>query len=753
MKVSRRGAGLWLFCGWTLFFAPQLLSGGVPFYRDQLVTNLPIRAYLRARLLSGELPQWFPHEALGVPFIGQLVTQTFHPLSWLLLPLPAPEANLVAVLLAVAQALWGSYRFARCFEVSREAALAAALAFGFGGYTLGLTNNLVYLLSHATLPLVGWAAHRVATRRRGRDVGFLGVAIALTFLAGDAQGALLAGALMLAVALVVRPPRAGWLLLVAGGALALGLAAAELLPGLVVSAESARRLEVLAPNRGLVWAFSPLRIPELLLGGYLPDAVRFRMVQEWLGDERTSVWSTTLTFGAAALLPLVLGAKARARQLWPVLALLLLSTWLALGSRGGLLSVLTAVVPPLGWFRYPEKYLSLAWVAAVPLVAAGVDLLRTRPAEWTKRVAIAAGVLLVLGVLLGVEPVVAQVLSWRSASLAGDAQVVGAVAGAWRHGALVAGVALALGSGLLWATRRFSWAPSAWGAVIFAELLVANGAHLPLVRAEVVDGPNPFAEAVLEHAGPEGPARTINFDAVRVPLGVTLGTGEAWVTASRRSLAPSVASIDGVTAFKPNLPLVHWRMAALRTAVTARPALLPRFHVCFGTSLLANPASGTLVAEDAEVGVRLTRWSCRERAFLSEARPVVDAEEAAKRVGTDGATWWEGGRAVAEVAGTLTWKVSKPEQLVLEVEAPAEAALVVLDQYASGWSATIDGAATEITPVDLAARGVVVPAGRHLVEFRYQTPRLVLGLWVSGLCWLTALGLLMVPGRGRLRAS
>jgi hypothetical protein len=48
---------------------------------------------------------------------------------------------------------------------------------------------------------------------------------------------------------------------------------------------------------------------------------------------------------------------------------------------------------------------------------------------------------------------------------------------------------------------------------------------------------------------------------------------------------------------------------------------------------------------------------------------------------------------------------------------------------------------------------VLVPAGRHVVAFRYQTPRLVLGLWVSALSWLAALGLLGLPRLRKLRAS
>ncbi len=746
MSLSRRGASGLLVAAWACFFAPHLLSGSVPFYRDQLVTNLPLRAYVQERLLGGELPQWFPFEGLGVPFIGQIVTQTFHPLTWVLLPLTPVFAGLLGVLLAYGWALWGAYLLGRCFAVSREAALAGAVAFGFGGYALGQSNNLVYLLSHATLPWVGVAASRLSTRGRGRDVPMLAVTWALVFLAGDAQGTLFAGALVFAIALVARPRPVSWLLITLGGLLALLLAAAELFPALGVTGESARRLEGHGSSHGSLWALAPLRIPEFLFGGYLPDSVRFRLVKEWLGDDRTAVWSTTLTFGATALLPLVVGSRARAKTLWPLIALVLLSVWMALGDRGGLWRLASFVVPPLSLFRYPEKYLSVTWVAAVPLIAVGVDVLRAQATQFSSRLGVGSAALLGLGAALASPSRVAAVLGWRSASLSADPEVVAAVTSAWSRGAVGAGCALGVGAAVLWASRKAVWAPSLWGAVIFVELLFVNGEHLPLVSPEAVQSPNAFAEAIRGTADGSGTGRVMNFESVQVPLGVTLDTGEAWVRATRRSLGPSLASFEGVPSFRVNLPLVPWRMDALRSAVIAHPALLPRFHVCFGTEAQSRRLVARVLAEDPDTGLRLIRWPCRERAFLAETRPVADVAEATRSLDSASeVTWWEGGAPIPVASGTVVWLSARPEQLVLEVDTSAKAGLVVLDQYAPGWTARVDGAVAAIFPVDVAARGVVIAPGRHRVEFQYQTPWLRAGLWVSGLAALFLIGLAGLP--------
>lgn len=47
--------------------------------RDATMTFLPIKQYMIERLAAGELPQWFPYDALGRPFIGVTVTGVFHP--------------------------------------------------------------------------------------------------------------------------------------------------------------------------------------------------------------------------------------------------------------------------------------------------------------------------------------------------------------------------------------------------------------------------------------------------------------------------------------------------------------------------------------------------------------------------------------------------------------------------------------------------------------------------------------------------
>jgi hypothetical protein len=93
-----------------------------------------------------------------------------------------------------------------------------------------------------------------------------------------------------------------------------------------------------------------------------------------------------------------------------------------------------------------------------------------------------------------------------------------------------------------------------------------------------------------------------------------------------------------------------------------------------------------------------------------------------------------------------------PEAVDVLVEAEGPRLLVLADAAYPRWSAAIDGAPARILRVNAAVRGVVVPPGRHVVEFRYAQLRADLALAASLACGagapvLVALGLARRRGR------
>ncbi len=70
-------------------------------------------------------------------------------------------------------------------------------------------------------------------------------------------------------------------------------------------------------------------------------------------------------------------------------------------------------------------------------------------------------------------------------------------------------------------------------------------------------------------------------------------------------------------------------------------------------------------------------------------------------------------------------------RVVLDADASGRCILVLGDAYFPGWKATVDGKPTEVFPAYQAFRGIVLPEGKHRVEFAYRPLSFYGGLAVS----------------------
>lgn len=61
-----------------------------------------------------------------------------------------------------------------------------------------------------------------------------------------------------------------------------------------------------------------------------------------------------------------------------------------------------------------------------------------------------------------------------------------------------------------------------------------------------------------------------------------------------------------------------------------------------------------------------------------------------------------------------------PNSIVIQTENAANGFLVVADAYYPTWHAYVDGKETTIYPTDIALRGILIPVGKHSIEFRDQ---------------------------------
>ena len=74
----------------------------------------------------------------------------------------------------------------------------------------------------------------------------------------------------------------------------------------------------------------------------------------------------------------------------------------------------------------------------------------------------------------------------------------------------------------------------------------------------------------------------------------------------------------------------------------------------------------------------------------------------------------------------------RPNEVVLDFDAPTTGLLVLKDVFAEGWSASLDGSDAQLLRVNGLVRGVFIPTtGRHVVRFTYRPQTFVAGVWLS----------------------
>ncbi|MDO9392340.1 MAG: YfhO family protein [bacterium] len=91
----------------------------------------------------------------------------------------------------------------------------------------------------------------------------------------------------------------------------------------------------------------------------------------------------------------------------------------------------------------------------------------------------------------------------------------------------------------------------------------------------------------------------------------------------------------------------------------------------------------------------------------------------------------EGFVSAKQVQGSVTVDEYQPNQIKLSVEALAPAIMVLSENHYPAWQAYLDGQPVKTYRADYTFRAVVVPAGKHKVEFKYQSKPFNTGLAIS----------------------
>jgi hypothetical protein len=703
------------------FYNGLWMPGLVLIKRDAYGFWLPLKQHMIERLATGELPQWFPYEALGRPFIGSAATGIFHPFTVLYFLLTAPDAYRASTLLSCLLAAVGAFMLGRTLNFSRSGALVAGVAFALSGYVVSFTEHLIYLYSICILPFFCAALEKALRGIRAWTVAPAAV-WATVLLHGDGQTGYYFGfiALLWTASRAPGALREACLRLLLVGSLAALLASVQLAPAAVVFLSSNRMQPELFQSEALYWSTHPLRLLTVLVAPVGENASPVDVGRIFFGTpQRGSVGgmlADSLYLGVPMMGLALLGGWHR-RDL-RVLALLGgIALLLALGQFGGLYAVFYNVVPLWSAFRYPEKWMGVVSFAAAILAGAGIDALRAGKGSPTPWLAMA---ILCASIWLGLRTEAAS--AWTAVHFGASESLAGAMTGS---AALVAILTLDLG--------RANFSAYRTGPVEAAMFIP------------------PLAQAIAVREGGLAPGRfrlipiRESKHMVRKSLQRLLGQ-EAESVVRRQALDVEHNAQFHLETTHASLPGYN---RALITMLPEKPRIevAARFNVTYFTGPrfylrdLRYTTASVVGLSDYDLALYQNPAPAKPRAYLSLKPERVDSpvDPAALAARSD---FLSGEVDVIETsavtlpgparAGKAVIERYAPEEVRVWVETPQPAVLILLDAFDQGWTAKLEsGLDLPIMRANALVRAVVVPAGLHMVTFRYETPLLRAGAGAS----------------------
>ena len=659
---------------------------------------------------------WNPYQSCGEPFLALPQTGIWYPV-YLLFLVFEPGTALSAVLYAhLIIGGTGAYLLGRTIGARPLAAIVGAVAFETGSAMQALTiSSPIHCAPFAWLPLALWACERLLRTPSLRRALVLAGVLAVAILPGMPQTVFLTYqliALRVLWELISRGPTRGAVgFCLLAFALAVGLAAIELLPELEVVKQSVRPLALAAKE------LSPL------------GQFGFRQLQA-----RLATRSNAQPF---LVVPVVVGAvavvAAAQRDIRRVAAFYLfaaaLSVALACGP-GSPVYDLYRHLPLATLFRMPARFLWITSFCLSVLAALGTEALASVSRGGRARPLAALGaVLLALAALRLVTP---HGLSWVEWGAAGLVLLAAAAGFAARIASLGAPVVVAaamflqvvctVSTGPLFLMP----APPSYLAAspVFKQVQAALG---PADRVDLI-----HRDLDLEYRLTPKTASILGLPAISdyEPIGTQRYAEFSSFLRTGRPLQSLNQALYGrrpppQEVNRRLLDLTGVRYLIVDTELVpdvekARPPFLPTFS-SEQISVFENPQrlpralwvpSVELVPEPATLMRRLANGNDDlHRVALVEKPPASGFL----------------GRRDSNAQGDVRFTRNDPEHVTLEVAASERGFVLLADQYFPGWFATVDGSPADIDRADYVFRLVEVPAGTSIVDFRYSAAQLVAG--------------------------
>ena len=712
------------------------------------------RHFAYEHLLKGELPLWNPYVFSGTPFLAGIQSALFYPLNLFFLFFPTAFAINLSIALHCFLASLFTYSYTRYIGVARAGSILAGVSFAYGAplFLHILPGHLAPLSTMIWLPLLFLGIEAFLGSGNVKFMLLSGIVAAVQLCAGSPQymsySVLTVSTYLLGRAIVKRQIpiytliRGYGVFIVA----ALLLAAVQLLPTAKFLRSSFR--ENLSYEWVSVFSLPPQNLVTLLIPDFFGNGLD---VPYW-GDNYLWEMSAYTGIVSLALAAVALIFDRRER----ILAFSLIagsSLILALGKYTPLLEILYNFVPGFDRFRGLSKFVFVYSFAMAVLAGFAVDRLTVIAGTGERR-------LMRLGcVFLGLPPCVFILAIagplfdedwWRSlmeSYAAAEVRFHGfppmtkafvnaAISAAFRSLLATCGLLAILGACLLGFAKKRKLArflPAALVLLAVADLWHFGSRYLVTFSPQQLLMDKELQAFLMSDHEPYRVASPLEqILNVGVYEGIENVGGYDTLLVKRYSEFINFA--QGVPLGEPNTD------TRVRLFSPLFNLLNVKYFIVDGSTRIAHPGF-ELAFENPNYHVYRNRHALPRSFVVHQLRVIQEPGEVLRQMGNPGfnpALVAIVEENVASLPADANVQSPPPRlverslnRLLLEASLNSPGLLVLADVFYPGWRCYVDGKETNIYRANYVMRGAFVPAGRHLVEFRYDPLSFKIGALIS----------------------
>ncbi len=707
-KITRRialGAAAAAFT-YAFFFEylPPFSTLNIPF--DLHGYHYSLLNYAFQSLKLGTFPQWDPTEYSGMSLAGNIQAELFYPPAWLLFAANAGREFMSYATLEIFLIAHVWLAFVLCYVWLRRRSLQplacsfGAGVFAFSGYVCTQLQHLGLIAGYAWFPLGFMGIDDAARRQSWTPLWKTAVASALCLVAGYPPTWFAFAVSLIAYALLTsRPVKA-----VTGVAAALGF---SLLLAAIQALPAAESTVLMSPDAHYG---DGIKNPAYYLSMLAPNYYQFSIQLPVL----TNLGKDYLYLGAPAFFGLIwIFRRRKPREILPILAALI-ATAIFLTNPFGIVWAVIQHSRLIAAICRDWYFLAPVWFALAALAAYGIDEFLSRPARpLPPRISIVISVVLILLVARGV--------GWELRKYTVDHLPEGI------RSLYIALIAFVLFGAILFALRPQK---GLWRIALAAALLLMTGVDYKVF----------------------GTTKRFNG---------ALGSGEPDFTLSTfPELEPAAfAEIKSHAEYRVLLadgpPPMAIRQTGLLMAQGFDPFVPDQYRqLLAGKAVFSNDRTFEIDPERKDV-LRLLgiRYVITNDSHPSYARMAADPEF--RSLGKTKYYWafeyinavppfgWESATGQIDL---VSWR---PARRVLHASSSQGGRFVLRENIFPGWEASIDGKPSHIEPWSGIFQSVEVPPGEHSIEFRYHSPALRRGAYISGAAFLLLIAFIFASRKRR----